>query len=327
MKTGITRLVLLLATALVAVGPVQAAPSTELEFLGQQIFPTVDPVPGHDVRRPLQHRVRREPRRLLRPLRRPGQRAFLHAADRRRGRCARGRDRRRDHAARRRRSAVRAAQPRSGRAGADEGRHARDHVRGLRGAPDRPLGAGVRARRTPARRAAAAVGVPAERGRHARRPPEPRLRERRDAAERPLPLHRDRERARPGRAAGDGRRREPGATAALQPPAGRARPPVRLLDGSDRRAARAREPVRGQRPRRGAAAEQPVHALDGALVLGRRARAPGTRSSSTTSRCPAPTTSTASTASRRCSAASRQSRRRSCSTSTRSGSRSTTSRG
>ena len=40
MKTGITRLVLLLATALVAVGPVQAAPSTQLEFLGQQIFPT-----------------------------------------------------------------------------------------------------------------------------------------------------------------------------------------------------------------------------------------------------------------------------------------------
>ena len=52
--------------------------------------------------------------------------------------------------------------------------------------------------------------------------------------------------------------------------AGRARPPVRLLDGSDRRAARAGEPVRGQRPCRGAAAEQPVHALDGALVLGRR---------------------------------------------------------
>jgi hypothetical protein len=36
----VTRLVLLLAIALVAAGPAQAAPSTELEFLGQQIFPT-----------------------------------------------------------------------------------------------------------------------------------------------------------------------------------------------------------------------------------------------------------------------------------------------
>ena len=35
-----TRLVLLLALALAAVAPAQAAPSTELEFLGQQIFPT-----------------------------------------------------------------------------------------------------------------------------------------------------------------------------------------------------------------------------------------------------------------------------------------------
>ena len=40
MKTGLTRILLLLAIALVGVGPAQAAPSTELEFLGQQIFPT-----------------------------------------------------------------------------------------------------------------------------------------------------------------------------------------------------------------------------------------------------------------------------------------------
>ena len=40
MKTRVTRFVLLLAIALVAVAPAQAAPSTELEFLGQQIFPT-----------------------------------------------------------------------------------------------------------------------------------------------------------------------------------------------------------------------------------------------------------------------------------------------
>ena len=40
MKTRVTRLVLLLVIAFVAIGPAQAAPSTQLEFLGQQIFPT-----------------------------------------------------------------------------------------------------------------------------------------------------------------------------------------------------------------------------------------------------------------------------------------------
>ena len=40
MKSRVIRFVLLLAIALVAVAPAQAAPSTELEFLGQQIFPT-----------------------------------------------------------------------------------------------------------------------------------------------------------------------------------------------------------------------------------------------------------------------------------------------
>ena len=51
---------------------------------------------------------------------------------------------------------------------------------------------------------------------------------------------------------------------------GQARPPVRLLDRSDRRAARAGDPVRGQRPGRAPAAEQRVPARDGAVVLGRR---------------------------------------------------------
>ncbi len=46
MKAGITRFVLLLAIALVAAGPAQAAPSTELEFLGQQIFPTATQFQG-----------------------------------------------------------------------------------------------------------------------------------------------------------------------------------------------------------------------------------------------------------------------------------------
>jgi hypothetical protein len=46
MKTVLKRLVLLLAIALVAAAPVQAAPSTELEFLGQQIFPTATQFQG-----------------------------------------------------------------------------------------------------------------------------------------------------------------------------------------------------------------------------------------------------------------------------------------
>jgi hypothetical protein len=46
MKTGMTRLVMLLAIALVAIGPAQAAPSTELEFLGEQIFPTATQFQG-----------------------------------------------------------------------------------------------------------------------------------------------------------------------------------------------------------------------------------------------------------------------------------------
>ncbi|HWL34537.1 MAG TPA: esterase-like activity of phytase family protein [Gaiellaceae bacterium] len=46
MKTGVTRLVLLLAIVVVAAGPAQAAPSTELEFLGEQIFPTATQFQG-----------------------------------------------------------------------------------------------------------------------------------------------------------------------------------------------------------------------------------------------------------------------------------------
>jgi hypothetical protein len=46
MRTGVTRLVLLLAIALVGAAPAQAAPSTELAFLGQQIFPTATQFQG-----------------------------------------------------------------------------------------------------------------------------------------------------------------------------------------------------------------------------------------------------------------------------------------
>ena len=44
----------MLAIALVAaIAPAQAAPSTKLQFLGQQIFPTATQFQGTDVRRPL----------------------------------------------------------------------------------------------------------------------------------------------------------------------------------------------------------------------------------------------------------------------------------
>jgi hypothetical protein len=46
MRTRLLRFVLLLAIALAVVGPAQAAPSTELEFLGQQIFPTATQFQG-----------------------------------------------------------------------------------------------------------------------------------------------------------------------------------------------------------------------------------------------------------------------------------------
>ena len=258
-----------------------------------------DPVPGHDVRRPLQHRLRQPAPRLLRNLGRSGRCALLHAADRGRRRRAGGRDPRRDDAARRLGPALRFAQPRSRRPRADEARHARDHVGGLREPADRPVGARVRPRRPPAARVPAAVRLPAGRRRQSRRAPEPRLRECRGPAQRPLPLHRHRGRGRAGRAAVDPCRRQPRSPAPLRPQAGDARPAVRLLDRSDRGAARAGDAVRGQRPRRAAAAEQELAALDGALVLGRRTRTPATRSSSTASRCSARTTSTASTASPR----------------------------
>ena len=50
MKTGITRLLLLLAIALMATGPAQAAPSTELAFLGQVFgFSPADDVPPLEI--------------------------------------------------------------------------------------------------------------------------------------------------------------------------------------------------------------------------------------------------------------------------------------
>ena len=46
MRLRLTRLLLLVGIVLVAVAPAQAAPSTELEFLGQQIFPTATQFQG-----------------------------------------------------------------------------------------------------------------------------------------------------------------------------------------------------------------------------------------------------------------------------------------
>ena len=154
-------------------------------------LPDLDPVPGHDVRRPLQHRVRREPRRLLR--RSPTTRSTRAST-----RCG---------------SASQAGAPAVQIVGVTTLRDAAGQPfaplsldpEGLaltkddtlvitsEGFAARLIDPWVREFGLDGRQlgvAAAAVGVPAERGRHARRPPEPRLRERRDAAERPLPLHR-----------------------------------------------------------------------------------------------------------------------------------------
>ena len=46
MRVRLTRLVLLLAVALVGASPAQAAPQLELDFLGQQIFPTATQFQG-----------------------------------------------------------------------------------------------------------------------------------------------------------------------------------------------------------------------------------------------------------------------------------------
>jgi 3-phytase len=46
MRTRVTRLVLLLAVALLGAAPAQAAPQLELDFLGQQIFPTATQFQG-----------------------------------------------------------------------------------------------------------------------------------------------------------------------------------------------------------------------------------------------------------------------------------------
>ena len=104
------------------------------------------------------------------------------------------------------------------RAGADEGRRARRHLGGLCDQVDRSLRPPLRARRLVDSAISGPGAVPAERRRHPRRTPEPRLRERGHRAERPLPLHRHRGRTRPGRPAGDARGGQPRATAPLQPP-------------------------------------------------------------------------------------------------------------
>ena len=103
----------------------------------------------------------------------------------------------------------------------------------------------------------------------------------------------DRERARPGRPAGDRVERQPRPDPALPPAERPPRPPVGLRDRPGRRAAAARDAVLGQRDRGAAAAEQPAPDRDGALVLRRSAR-DGQHDQALRRGCPAPPTSTAS---------------------------------
>ena len=220
----------------------EKGPKTELEFLGQQIIPTGTQFQGtqfgglsglaYDERRDVFYAFSDDQVNVRFYTLRIDVSSGVPAVQILAVTTRAGRDR----------SALRRPDGRPGRARADEGRHARPHLGGLRRPADRPVGARVRPRRPPARARCRSRRLPAERRGHARRAPEPRLRERGDAAERPLPLHRHRGRPRAGRPAGDARGREPGSAAPLQPPDRDARPPVRLLDRSDRRAARARRP-------------------------------------------------------------------------------------
>ena len=174
------------------------------------------------------------------------------------------------------------------------------------------------------RRPAGAERVPADEP-DARRPPEPRLRGGRGRAERPAPLRRHGRRTRAGRPRRDRLERQHVADPPLQP---RVRPPRaagRLRRRPGRGAARAGDELLRQRPRRAAALQRRVHAGDGALVLGRRARHRKHDQALLRLVHAAPRTSTASTASP-ASAACRPRRRRCCSTCARSASRSTTSR-
>ena len=190
----------------------QRGPTPSLEFLGQAIVPTGTTFEGTQVGGLSWITYDAERGRLLQPLRRPEPvqpGPLLHPAGRRLRRAPRPRRRplrRRDDAAGAGRSAVRAAQPRPGGARADQGPASSSSPR--------------RASRTvcidPFVRA-----LLARRGRSSARCPCPSaflpnaattrgvrqnlgFESAAVAAERPLPLHRHRERARPGR---PGRRR------------------------------------------------------------------------------------------------------------------------
>ena len=286
--SGIRRYVVAALVAVAAIaGAVGASAGTgtgngtkppRLQFLGQAIVPTGHDVRRHDDRRSLEHHLRRAARRLLQPLGRPEPDqpgALLHAGRRRLRRPSRQRRRHFtgvDDAARAERAAVPAGQPRPGRADADEGRRADRHLGGHRQQRHRRRSCG--ATRSTGRSSATcrcpAAFLPTERD--ARRAPEPRVRGGRGRARRPAPVRRHGGRARPGRPGRDGRRtaaRRASCATTSRRAGSSGRTSTRR---PGRRAARAADQLLGQRPRRAAAVQRRVHARDGALVLGRRAR-------------------------------------------------------
>ena len=207
MKTGITRLVLLLAIALVAAGPAQAAPSTELEFLGQQIFPTSTQFQGTTFGG-LSSIAYDESRGVFYVLSDDQVNARFYTL-----RIGVG-----GGAPAVQIVAVTTLRDASGQPFAPlsldpEGLAlTKDDTLVItsEGFANRLIDPWVREFGLDGRQLGVAAGpdrLPAERRGDARRAPEPRLRERGDAAERPLLLHRDRERARPGRPAGNRRPR------------------------------------------------------------------------------------------------------------------------
>ena len=267
------RFIVAAAAALTLALPSTAAAKHGLEFRGQAIVPSgttfANTIVGglssitYDEKRGVYYTVADDPASV---------RYYTVALDIRDGRLTNGdvRFEKRHDAARSRRSALRADEHRSRRPGADQGSPADLHLRGDREHRRRPVRPPLRPRRPLPGRLPGPAGVPPDRD--PGRPAEPRVRERRRDAERPPPLHRDGERARPGRACGDGRHRQPGADPALRPAQRPARPPVDLPDRPGRGAAESHDRVLGQRRRGTAPAQLTVPDRDGALVLGRRAR-------------------------------------------------------
>ena len=328
-------LALLLVVSTVALGPPARpgaqGPPVPLQFLGQAIVPTGTTFAGTTVGGLSSITWDPQRERLLRDLRRPEPvpaGALLHAPARRRGRAADDGDVAF--------TGVTTLLAPNGLPYAPfsldpEGLASRRtgsswSPRKASPTPDRPFlrrysldgtflvaaGAPARSCRRPTTRAASGR-ISRSRARQCRRTATSSSRARRTRSSRTARRRRSRTAARRGSSATTSRPGGSTASGSTRPTRWRSRP--------------CRRQVLGQRPRRAAAAQQRVPDRDGALVLGRRRRAPATRSSSTRSRSRARRTSTASRASPGARTGPAGEEDAALRPATRSGSRSTTSRG